>query len=155
MNQSVQQKVNSATLNSDTIFVGKVIEKQVIENGLIIGASKKPIGIIKAEVIKKYRGSVYKRQQVFLCTWFDGIENGFNFPIGYDYTFFGINTGNNIQMPMVNGFNFTATGIDSQISKALKLINKRIKSQKPIFEIVGSEEVVTRNACNEPDFWKN
>lgn len=154
MNQTVQHKINNATLNSDTIFIGKVLEKQVIDDGLIVGASKKPIGIIKAEVTKTYRGNINTNQLVFLCTWFDGIENGFNFPVGHKYTFFGITTGYNIQMPMVNGFNFSATGIDTEISKALKLKGKRTKDRTPIFEIVDSEDAVTRNACNEPNFWK-
>ncbi|MFA6095078.1 MAG: hypothetical protein WC757_04315 [Candidatus Paceibacterota bacterium] len=152
---TTQQLINRAAMNTDTIFIGKVLEKKEIDNGFILDNGHLPVGILKIEVLKVYRGMVKKTEQKFICTWFDKTEHEFTFEIGQELTFFGVETGINIQLPSTLGFVFASTGLEDKFSKALKLpINIR-KNKNLIFEIVEPDDVVSRNACNEQDFWKN
>lgn len=152
---STQQLINRAAVHTDTIFVGRVLEKKEIEGGFILDKGSMPIGILKVEVLTVFRGKIVKNEQRLVCTWFDRREHEFNFTIGREFTFFGIDTGLNIQLPSVNGFIFDSTGMDKEFSKALKLRSKPIKDRNLIFEIVESGDNVTRNACNEPDAWEH
>ena len=151
--ESLQDVMNRVVTQTDTIFVGKIIEKKEIEQGLIVDKWSKYIGFLKVEVIKIYRGNVKKNEKRLVCTWFDKTEHEFNFELGQEFTFFGIDTGLNIQLPSTYGYIRRATGIEKELSKALKLPRNLIKDRNLLFEIVDKGDNVIRNACNEPDAW--
>lgn len=152
--ESLQHAVNRAVKQTDTVFVGRILEKREIDRGLIVGAGAKHIGMLEVEIIKKYRGQVIENEKRLVCTWFDRTEHDFNFRIGQELIFFGIDTGLNIQLPSTYGYIRASTGIEKELSKALKLRSKPIKDRNLIFEIVELSDNVTRNACNEPDAWQ-
>ncbi|MCQ8106424.1 hypothetical protein NP590_20160 [Methylomonas sp. SURF-2] len=152
--ESLQHAVNRAVKQTDTVFVGRILEKREIDRGLIVGTGAKHIGMLEVEVIKKYRGRVIENEKRLVCTWFDRTEHDFNFRIGQELIFFGIDTGLNIQLPSTYRYIRASTGIEKELSKALKLRSKPIKDWNLIFEIVEASDNVTRNACNEPDAWQ-
>ncbi|MDT4331883.1 hypothetical protein ACQE3E_22000 [Methylomonas sp. MED-D] len=152
--ESFQNVMNRVVTQSDTIFIGKVLNEKTIEKGLVVGLGTKQIGILEVEVIKKYKGHVVKNEKRLVCTWFDNTEHLFNFKIGQELTFFGIDTGLNIQLPSTYGYIRSSSGIEKELSKSLKLRSKPNKDRNMIFEIVDSDSKVTRNACNEPDAWE-
>jgi hypothetical protein len=151
--ESLQHAVNHAVKQTDTVFVGKILEKREIDRGLVIGAGAKHIGMLEVEVVKKYRGRVIANEKCLVCTWFDRTEHDFNFRIGQELIFFGIDAGLNIQLPSTHGYIRASTSIEKELSKALKLRSKPIKNRNLIFEIVEPSDNVTRNACNESDAW--
>jgi len=152
-NESFQHVMNRVVTQTDIIFIGKILNKKEIERGLIVGNGTKFIGILEVKVLRKYRGHVRKNEKRLVCTWFDNTEHMFNFKVGQELTFFGVDTGLNIQLPSTYGYIRNSTGIKKELSNALKLRSKPNKDRNLIFEIVDSGDNVTRNACNEPDAW--
>lgn len=152
---TTQQLIDRAAMNTNTIFIGKVLEKKEIDNGFILDTGHLPVGILKVEVLKVYRGQIKEAEQRFVCTWFDRTEHVFTFEIGREFTFFGVETDASIQLPSTLGFVFASTGLEKEFSKALELPVNTRKDKELIFEIVEPSDVVSRNACNEQDFWKN
>lgn len=151
--ESLQEAINRAVKQSDTVFVGKILEKREIYRGLVVGTGAKHIGMLEVEIIKKYRGKVTENEKRLVCTWFDRTEHDFNFRIGQELIFFGVDTGLNIQLPSTYGYIRDSNGIEKELSKALKLRSRPIKDRNFIFEIVDPGDNVTRNACNEPNAW--
>jgi hypothetical protein len=153
--ESLQHAINRVVKQTDTIFVGRILEKREINRGLVIGRGEKYIGMLEVEVIKTYRGQVRKNEKRLVCTWFDKTEHEFNFRIGQELIFFGIDTKLNIQLPSTYGYIRDSGSVENELSKALKLRSKPIKDRNLIFEIVEPDDNVTRNACNEPDAWQS
>ena len=151
---TAEQFIERAAIHTDAIFVGKVLEKKEIDNGFTMNNVSSPIGVLKVEVLKVYRGGIKEHEQRFVCTWFDRKEHPFTFAIGQEFTFFGISTSLNIQLPSTLGFIFAPTGLNKALTKALQLPSRPIKDQSLIFEFVESGDNITRNACNELDAWQ-
>lgn len=152
---SMQQLINRVVENSNTVFIGKIIDKKEINDGLILDNYKVPIGFLKIEVLRVFKGKIKKNQQSLICTWFDRKEHEFNFSTEKELIFFGVDNGLYILLPSTFGYVFDPVKIDNELTKALKLRSKPIKDPNLIFEIVDSSDHVTRNACNEPDPWEH
>lgn len=148
---TTQQLINRAAKNSDTIFVGKVLGQKEIENGFSFNGNNLSIGILTVEVLKAYRGNLKQSDHKLVCTWIDKIEHKFNYPIGREFVFFGVDMKLNIQLPSTYGFIFAPDKIHKELYKALALRYKPIKNTKIVFEIVEPNDYVSRNVCNEPD----
>lgn len=151
--ESTQNLMNDAAVKTDTIFKGRVIKKKKIEDGLVLTDSFLNIGILKVEILKVYRGKNKKNKQRFVCTWFDGKEHTFDFVIGKEFTFFGVDTELNIQLPGIYGFVFSSTVTNNELSKALKFKNKPITDRSTIFELFEPSDQILKNACNDPNAW--
>ncbi|WNB75566.1 hypothetical protein [Methylomonas koyamae] len=151
---TTEQFIERAAINTDTIFVGKVLEKKEIDDGFTLNNVSSPIGVLKVEVLKVYRGGIKEHEHRFVCTWFDRKEHPFTFAVGQEFTFFGINTSLNIQLPSTLGFIFAPTVFDRALTKALQLPSRPIKDQSLIFEFVESGDNITRNVCNESNAWQ-
>lgn len=151
--ESLQHIMNRIVENSDTIFVGKILQKKEIERGLIVGSRSKNIGILEVEIIKKYRGNIKNKEKRLVCTWIDDAEHVFNFNVGQELMFFGINTGLTIQLPSTYGYIMEPMETEKALFKALKNKRQKTTDTKPFFETVHSGDTINKNACNEAVNW--
>lgn len=148
--ESTQQLVNRVAATSDTILTGEILYKREIERGLVVNSRPIRVGLMKVKIIKLYRGKLKNKEKIFICTWIDNMEHNFNYDVGKEFIFFGIKKQFSVQLPTTYGHIMDPDLVKEKIYTALK-INKRAINTEPIFNIVNSDDYVSRNACNETE----
>jgi hypothetical protein len=152
--ESQQEILNRVAKEADTIFVGRVLRKMEINQGLVYANGNTiSLGILEMEVLKTYRGKEANDKKQLVCTWFGSGEFTFDPPIGRELLIFGIQVGSIVQIPMIQGYIRGIPEDESQIFRALRLKQKKIKDKSNIFATFYSDSKVIRNACNEPIVW--
>jgi hypothetical protein len=153
--ESEQEVFNRVAIETDTIFIGRVLRVKTIKDGLVYAnGGTLSIGITEEEVLKVYRGKIYKGDKLLVCTWFDGLEYPFGPSIGVESLMFGIKVDNKVLIPSTYGY-IRGWGIEKELNiyKALKLKRKKIKGKTNLFATYFSDSKILRNACNEPVNW--
>lgn len=152
--ESEQAVLNRVAIETDTTFVGRVLRKKTINDGLVYAnGDTLSIGILEVEVLKVYRGDIRKNEKLLVCTWFDGYEYSFGFTSGQESIYFGIKVDNTVLIPSTHDY-IRGWEIEKEplINKALKLKRKRIKDKANLFATYFFSKII-RNACNEPVTW--
>jgi hypothetical protein len=153
--ETEQEILNRVAVETDTIFIGRILRVKTVKDGLVYANGDIfSIGITEEEVLKVYRGKIYKGEKVLVCTWFDDLEYPFRPSIGIESLMFGIKVDNKVLIPSTYGY-IRGWGIEKEpkIYKALKLKRKKIKDKSDILATYSSGSKVIRNACNEPIVW--
>jgi hypothetical protein len=152
--ESEQEVFNRVAIETDTVFIGRVLRVKTIKGGLVYAnGDTLPIGITEEEVLKVYRGKIAKGDKLLVCTWFNEIEYPFGPSIGNESIIFGIKVDNRVLLPSLYGYTRGVPEKESSIYKALKLKRKNIKDKTNILATYFSDSKITHNACNEPVTW--
>ncbi|MDC7996356.1 hypothetical protein [Altibacter sp. HG106] len=85
--ESIRKKIKSSYVESDLIFIGKVLEKTILENELY-SSSADPV-IYKFELTQVYKGNIDKKT-IEVVTSRDSASCGFPFQIGKNYIVYSI-----------------------------------------------------------------
>jgi len=154
--ESDQEMFNRVAVETDTVFIGRVLRVKTIKDGLTYANGDTfSIGIAEEEILKVFRGKINKGDKLSVCTWFDEIEYPFGPTIGKEEINFGIKVDNRIIMPMSYGY---IQGIPSnqkdefRVYEALKLKRKKFKDKTNVLTTYIDGKIV-HNACNEPVIW--
>ncbi|MBT9096603.1 hypothetical protein KFZ76_02610 [Methylovulum psychrotolerans] len=147
--ESEQEVFNRVAIETDTIFVGRVLKVKAIKDGLVYAnGDTLSIGIMEEEVLKVYRGKIHKGDKLLVCTWFDGFEYAFGPSIGNEAIIFGIKVNNKVLIPSLYGYVRGRPENETTIYKALKLKRKKINAKADVF-MTYFEGKIIGNACNE------
>lgn len=153
---SEQDLLNRAAKATDTIFVGRVLRKMAIKDGLVYeNGDSDSLAILEYEVLKTYRGKENNHKKQIVCTWFYGYGEFYFDPSASpsrEFLIFGIQAGSTVQLPDIFWYIRGVPEDESKIYKALKLKREKIKDKSNIL-VTFSESKIIRNACNEPIVW--
>jgi hypothetical protein len=149
-----QEVYNRVAIETDTVFIGRVLRVKAINDGLVYAnGDTLPIGIMEQEVLKVYRGKISKGDKLLVCTWFDNGDFPFGPLIGTEAIVFGIKLDKKILLPRVSRYFSGVPKNESIIYKALKLKRKHIANGDDVLATYVINSKLTRNACNEPVTW--
>ena len=145
--------VKRVVSQSDTVFVGKVLGKKIIKNGLILNdkfSSVFDVGVWEVEVRKVFRGEFHVGDKRLICSWINATEYNISLEKGVEYVFAGVETGKYIQLPGLHGRILPSTGLENEIDQGLKL-PITVKYDKKSVNILYDDQVnaVKRDACYE------
>jgi hypothetical protein len=149
-----QEVYNRVAIETDTVFIGRVLRVKTINDGLVYAnGDTLPIGIMEQEVLKVYRGKISKGDKLLVCTWFDNGDFPFGPSFGTEAIVFGIKVDKKVLLPSILRYFSGVPKKESIIYKAIKLKQKNIKDKSNVLATYFSKSKATRNACNEPVTW--
>ena len=149
--ETEQETLNRVSASTDTIFKGRILRKQIIDEGIVYPDGDNFIAaIIEVEVLKVYRGEIKKNDKQTICTWSSPEATGLGYKIDQELFFFGVRGNNNLVL-IPDSYGYIMNGIEKE-SRLLTALKLKPNIFKNLFKTTSGLNPV-RNVCYEPITW--